>query len=78
MEKITEEMFKALQEQQKETYNKLYPDISVRYSNKDHVGKVPVKIEGKIYYTYEEYIFDQLFDDLSKVLIFLTIILFLI
>lgn len=78
MEEITEEVFNAIQEQQKETYKKRYPDISVTFENQELVDKVPIKIGNKVYYTYKQYLYDTTLDAIAKFVIYFEIILVII
>lgn len=78
MEEITEEVFNAIQEQQKETYKKLYPDISVTFENKELVDKVPIKIGNKVYYTYKQYLYDTTIEAITKFVLYFSIILVII
>ena len=74
MEEITEEVFNAIQEQQKEAYKERYPDISVTLENKEFVDKVPIKIGNKVYYTYKQYLYDTTLDAIVKFVIYFEII----
>ena len=78
MVKNTEEVFNAIQEQQKETYKKLYPDISVTFENQELVDKVPIKIGDKIYYRYKDYLYDKIMDKIVIFIICFDIILLII
>ena len=74
MVEITEEVFNAIQEQQKETYKKLYPDISVTFENQELVDKVPIKIGDYVYYRYKDYLYDTTLTKIAKFVIYFEII----
>ena len=78
MVEITEEVFNAIQEQQKETYKKRYPDISVTFKDQELVDKVPIKIGDKIYYRYKDYLYDKIMDKIVIFIICFDIILLII
>ena len=78
MEEITEEVFNAIQEQQKEAYKERYPDISVTFENKEFVDKVPIKIGDKVYYTYQQYLYDTTIEAIAKFVFYFGIILTII
>ena len=78
MEEITEEVFNAIQEQQKEAYKERYPDISVTFKNQEFVDKVPIKIGDKVYYTYEQYLYDTTIEAIAKFVFYFGIILTII
>lgn len=78
MVEITEEVFNAIQEQQKETYKKRYPDISVTFKDQELVDKVPIKIGDKVYYTYKQYLYDTTIEAIAKFVFYFEIILTII
>ena len=78
MVEITEEVFNAIQEQQKETYKKRYPDISVTFKDQELVDKVPIKIGDKVYYTYQQYLYDTTIEAIAKFVFYFGIILTII
>ena len=78
MVEITEEVFNAIQEQQKEAYKERYPDISVTFENQELVDKVPIKIGDKIYYRYKDYLYDKIMDKIVIFIICFDIILVII
>ena len=78
MVEITEEVFNAIQEQYKETYKERYPDISVTLENKEFVDKVPIKIGDKVYYTYQQYLYDTTIEAIAKFVFYFGIILTII
>ena len=78
MVEITEEVFNAIQEQQKETYKKRYPDISVTFKDQELVDKVPIKIGDKVYYTYKQYLYDTTIEAIAKFVFYFGIILTII
>ena len=78
MVEITEEVFNAIQEKQKETYKKRYPDISVTFKDQELVDKVPIKIGDKVYYTYKQYLYDTTIEAIAKFVFYFEIILTII
>ena len=78
MEEITEEVFNAIQEQQKEAYKERYPDISVTFESNELVDKVPIKIGNKVYYTYKQYLYDTTIEAIANFIFYFGIILTII
>ena len=78
MVEITEEVFNEIQEQLKETYKKRYPDISVTFESQELVDKVPIKIGDKVYYTYQQYLYDTTIEAIAKFVFYFGIILTII